>query len=108
MDLTKWLSIVQAVAPMIITVANPAAGAISGLIIHAIGQAEITADDKTTGQQKKDAAMQIISDGIGVVNNVKGTQVIDPAIIPTTSDVVDDVVEAANQLHDKSTSQVKS
>ncbi len=101
MNWSKWLSIVQAVTPLIITAANPALGAVSGLIVHAIGQAETEASPTATGADKKAAAMQIISDGINVVNTVKGTQVVDPAVVTTASDVVDDVVEAANQLHNK-------
>ena len=98
----KWLSIVQAVTPLIVSIANPAAAAISGLIVHAISQAETTAAPNTTGDQKKSAAMQIISDGISVVNDVKGTQVVNPSIVTTASDIVDDVVEAANQIQSKS------
>ena len=101
MDLKKWLSIVQAISPLVLTAVNPALGMLSGLVVHAISQAEVEADKTTTGAQKKEAAIQIITDGINVVNGVKKTTVIDPAVVPTVSDVVDDVIEAANQLHDK-------
>jgi molybdopterin biosynthesis enzyme MoaB len=62
------LHIGEAVAPSVATAINPAAGALVGLVIHAVTEAEQTGG---TGPQKREAALQaVLPAATGVVNAV--------------------------------------
>ena len=101
-QMLRWLSIVQAVTPLILAGINPALGVISGLVIHAVSQVEMNSTSSSTHAEKKTAAMQIVSDGIEVTNIVAGKTIIPPEVMPDVSSIIDNVVTASNQLHAKS------
>jgi len=97
----KWLQILAQVGPYVLAL-TPAAP-LTPFVIAGIQAAEHLPG--ATGDQKKVIAQQIASIGAQGLNTVKGTQVIDPALVADmTKDAIDAVVQVTNAAHAAATS----
>ena len=100
------LHIGEAVAPGVVTAINPAAGAVVGLVVQAVTQAEQAGG---TGAQKKAAAVQAVAPAaVGAVNAIlqaKGSSAaVDPAQVSTAvGSLVDGVVGLLNSVQPSGT-----
>jgi hypothetical protein len=72
--------LVKVFAPLILTAVVPGGAILGPLVADAIAMAEDTLGPGT-GPQKKASVQKVVGDGVTIVNAVKGTVVLDPAIV---------------------------
>jgi len=93
------LHIGEAVAPQVATAINPAAGALVGVVINAVTQAE---QKGGTGPDKKQAVMNqvlpVAESILGAVLQTKGIKINTTQLNTAISDIVDGVVALLNSI----------
>ena len=100
-NLKKILNVSEAVAPSVVTAINPAAGAITGLIINAVVKAE---DAGGSGPDKKKqvvaAVLPSVAPILGAVLGSSGAKInLDPTTLNTgIGQIVDGIVALLNSM----------
>jgi len=93
------LHVGEAVAPQVATAINPVAGALVGVVVNAVTQAE---QKGGTGADKKDAVMKevlpIAESIMGAVLQTKGVKINSAQLNTAMSDIVDGVVALLNSV----------
>jgi hypothetical protein len=89
----KFLSILAAVGPTIISVTVPGGPVIAALVTDAIAKAQQIPG--ATGAQKKAFALQVIADGAASVNAGTGKAALDPEAIVSAANLGIDAVVSA-------------
>ena len=95
----RWVDALKVVGPMIIA-SVPQAKPYGPAILMGI---EIADELATPGHKKKEAALDIVKLGVQITNTATKSNAIDSdQAVVIASSVIDMVVQAANELHDKS------
>lgn len=94
----KWLDTVKAIAPILISVINPALAPVASVIAAAIGEAEQIPG--ATGADKKSHVLAIVTDAATAINAAAKKVVLDPASMGAAAGAaIDTVISIVNLIH---------
>lgn len=92
----NWKSLIRTLAPLVVSAVVPGVGPVlGGLIAHGIEEAEQLKG--SSSQEKLDHAINIVTDGIGLLNTVK-PDTISPIAHSDIISVINKTVDAVNQI----------
>lgn len=92
----KWIDALKIVGPIVLSTI-PATAPFAPFILKGI---EVAEEMAAPGAVKKESAKDIVALGVGVLNQVKGTEVVNvEAAQQIAHDAIDQVVKATNAFH---------
>lgn len=101
--MSKWSAFANAVkliAPIAVTLVNPALGPVVGIIVHAVNESE--AIEGATGIEKLNHAKSIVHDGVTAMNAIAGKELVPvDGLDKSVTEAINTTVDMVNVFHKK-------